>query len=53
MKIKESFNDTHLIDVKLSLNDLHQLKKGAIFYVDCPKSDTEIFISIKKEKTNG
>ena len=51
MKIKESFNDTHLIDIELTLDEAHKLiKKGGSFFANCPKSETEVFVSIKRRK---
>tara|TARA_Y100001973_G_C5107418_1_gene285867 strand:- start:45 stop:206 length:162 start_codon:yes stop_codon:yes gene_type:complete len=50
MKVNESCNDTHLVDIILSKNDIEKLLKGSLIHIECNKELTEIFISLKNKK---
>lgn len=47
MKIQESCNDSHLVDIKLTNKDIDQILKGKLVYIECVKDDTEIFIGLE------
>ena len=50
MKVNESCNDTHLIEIRLSVEDIKNLQRGKLAHIECVKSEsTEIFI-IMEEK---
>ena len=46
MKINESCNDTHLVDIILSAEDIKRIQNGEVAYVDCIRDKTEIFIKM-------
>ena len=47
MKVEESCNDSHLVDIKLTKEDIVQIIKGKFIFVECVKDDTEIFIGME------
>ena len=49
MKVEESCNDTHLIEIKLTAEDIKNLKNGKIAHIECVKTDSEIFIYKEKK----
>ena len=50
MKVNESCNDTHLVDIILNKNDVGTLLKGSLIHIECTKELTEVFISVKNKK---
>ena len=52
MKVNESCNDTHLVDVILNKDDVKALLEGKVAHIECVKDETEIFICVK-DKNNG
>jgi len=51
MKVQESCNDTHLIEIKLDAIDILSLKNGKIAHIECKKSEnTEIIIHMGEDK---
>tara|TARA_B100000519_G_C14160050_1_gene398824 strand:- start:678 stop:824 length:147 start_codon:yes stop_codon:yes gene_type:complete len=47
MKINESCNDTHLVDIILSAEDIKKIQNGLVAHVECAKDETEIFITME------
>ena len=47
MKINESCNDSHLVDIILSVEDIKRIQNGEVVYVECVKDETEIFIKME------
>ena len=57
MKVEESFNDNHFIGIELSRDDIKpMMDKNSKYYggaleIIGPKSDVQIILSIKNEKS--
>ena len=48
MKVEESCNDSHLVDIKLSKKDIEQIIKGKFIFFQCVKDESvEIFIGME------
>jgi len=47
MKINESCNDTHLVDIILSAEDIKRIQNGLVAHIECKKDETEIFITME------
>ena len=50
MKVNESCNDSHLVDILLNAEDIKKIQKGLVAYVECVKESTEIFIAMEEKK---
>ena len=46
MKINESCDDTHLVDIILSVEDVKRIQNGEVAFIECIKNETEIFIKM-------
>ena len=47
MKINETCNDSHLVDIILSAEDIKKIQNGLVAHVECVKDETEIFIKME------
>ena len=44
MKIQESCNDSHLVSVSLTEDDIQKILKGNVVFIECEKDETQIYI---------
>ena len=44
MKIQESCNDSHLVSVSLTEDDIQKILKGKVVFIECEKDETQIYI---------
>lgn len=44
MKVNETCNDSHLVDIILSAEDIKKIQNGLVAHIECEKNSTEIFI---------
>ena len=47
MKINETCNDSHLVDIILSAEDIKKIQNGLVTHIECKKDETEIFITME------
>ena len=50
MKVNESCNDSHLVDIILSAEDIKKIQNGEVAFIECVKDETEIFIQMEEDK---
>ena len=48
MKIDETCNDSHFVDIKLTKKDIDRIIKGEFIFIECKKDETEIWIGMDK-----
>ena len=44
MNIQESCNDSHLVSIRLTENDIERILKGKVVFIECEKDETQIYI---------
>tara|TARA_Y100001938_G_C7827953_1_gene299889 strand:- start:209 stop:358 length:150 start_codon:yes stop_codon:yes gene_type:complete len=44
MNIQESCNDSHLVSVSLTEDDIQKILKGKVVFIECEKDETQIYI---------
>ena len=44
MNIQESCNDSHLVSVSLTEDDIQKILKGKVVFIECEKDETPIYI---------
>ena len=44
MKIQESCNDSHLVSVSLTEDDIQKILKGKVVFIECENDETQIYI---------
>ena len=47
MRVQESCNDSHLVDIRLTDKDIDRILRGKFVYIECKKDETEIFIGLE------